>query len=256
MHKRSIFTKFKHHILSNSVFSATEYLSPKEILFLEEIRKEFDAKYNSFSIKEKEDFLSEFLIRFTYNSNAIDGNDLSLDDTRKVILQHTFPEKAPKNLIDAHNSKLAFDFLLEYKGKNNKKLMLKLHSILMDHVNPDAGKLRDHEVEIYGSYFMPPGAELVEVELEKIIESLNESREHVFEKACIFHLRLVSLHPFLEGNGRIARMLFNYILWKEGYPMVVFPFARMDSYFNSLEKCHEEDSPRAFITWMKREYLK
>ncbi|MBN1377079.1 Fic family protein [Candidatus Woesearchaeota archaeon] len=235
----------------------TEFLAPEEVKKLDLIKKTFQAKYSKLSEIQKQDFLDDFLVRFTYNTNAIDGNPLSFSATKKILLQEKHSSNKPENYIrEVSNMRNAFKFILDYKGRINRKLMFDLHKFLMENVDSHAGKLRDHDVEIYGSHYMPTGYDVLRLDIEKLFDWFHNNKLHVFELACIFHLRLVSIHPFSDGNGRLARLLMNYILWKNGYPMIVIPVSKKRDYFNALESCHEENSPKPFIGWMKGLYIK
>ncbi|MBU0757496.1 MAG: Fic family protein [Nanoarchaeota archaeon] len=256
--KEDIFEKIKK-LLPKRIEAAdnpteTEYLSPIEVKRLDFIHDEFNRRFLGFKEKEKEKFLFDFLVRFTYNTNAIEENRLTLSDTEK-ILSHRFVKKNWKSVQEVENSRQAFDFVMKHRGDINKKFIFDLHKTVMKKIVKNPGLLRDHDVELYGSFYMPTDKDLLELEFEELITWYNENKMHPFELACIFHLNFVSMHPFMDGNGRMARLLFNYILWKAGYPMMVFPVSKKRSYFDSLEECHLEESPQAFIDWVMKVYI-
>ncbi|MBD3203062.1 hypothetical protein GF327_02110 [Candidatus Woesearchaeota archaeon] len=257
MKTRNFLSRIKHNlkIKTGNLPMPSEYLLPIEIKKLGIIKNAFQNKLDTFSQTTKENFFKEFMIRFIYNTCAIDGNRIKKKAIKNILLHNKYPSKEPELINDILNSKKGLDFVFNTKEKLTKNLLFKLHEIIMEDIDHNAGKLRDHDVEIYGSMYMPSGYEILELEIEKLIQWYKETNLHVFEKAAIFHLRLVSIHPFLDGNGRLARLLFNFILWKNKYPMIVFPVSKKKEYFDALENCHIQDSPRPFINWMKKLYL-
>lgn len=165
-------------------------------------------------------------INYTYNSNAIEGNTLTLNETRLVIQEGiTIGGKSVTEILEAKNHPKAIDFiegLVKSKGEINEDVVLNLHKLIMSNIVEDAGCYRTTGVIITGAVFRPPPSSEVRPRMNELLDWLRRNPDEYspIELAAVFHHRFVQIHPFIEGNGRTARLLMNAILMKKGYPFI------------------------------------
>lgn len=186
------------------------------------------------------------IIEWTYNSNAIEGNTLTLKETL-LVLEHglTIGKKSLKEHMEAINHKEAIIFVEKLASASHKiteRNIKEIHSLILKEIDNDyAGRYRDIQVRISGSSHLPPDPLLVPKLMERFAKKwLANSRQHPVIQATMAHFELVSIHPFIDGNGRTARLLMNLILMKHGYfPAVILKNDRK-KYYDTLGKGHRE----------------
>ena len=187
----------------------------------------------------------DFVIRFTYNTNAIEGNRLTLRQTTLILKDKVIPSGVrASDYHEAVNGKECLDFLKSYNGGLNNKLLDKINGILTK--NTDVvygGQIRFFDVEIIGSKHKPPKHEEVKKHLLNMYKwySANKNKLHPFELATMIHARLTWIHPFEDGNGRTARAIMNWLLIKKEYPMFFIPFNKREEYYLTLEESDKEN---------------
>ena len=183
-----------------------------------------------------------FDVELTYNSNAIEGNTLDLQETRAVLEDGiTVGGKTLKEHLEVTNHKKAIDFVfsLVKKEKIDEMDILNLHAIILDRIDPqNAGFYRKTQVYIRGSKFIPPPPKEVPELMKKFVKLINSKKEPV-ELAAEVHFQLVDIHPFTDGNGRTARLLMNLVLLRNRYPMTVILRAERKKYIDTLEIAHK-----------------
>lgn len=182
-------------------------------------------------------------IEFTYNSNAIEGNTLSLRETQLVIQEGiTVHGKSLKEHLEARNHPDAIDYVeqLAQKGATIKQDdILKVHALLMRDIDDqNAGKYRTGQVRVAGATFMPPSAEKIQPMISDLLQTLskNPDESRPIELATFFHHKFVYIHPFLDGNGRTARLLMNVILMRHDYPFTVLLKVDRPKYLRALSE--------------------
>lgn len=185
----------------------------------------------------------QFEIEMTYNSNAIEGNSLTLKETYLVIYEGiTIKGKPLKDHLEAKDHHEALEFLYgliqpESQPTFSELLIRQLHQLVMKKTDEEyAGRYRTGNVFIGGADHLPPDALEVPVEMKKLITWLTKERKHLhpIELAAFLHHRLVYIHPFFDGNGRTARLAMNIILMRTGYPLVVILKNDRKRYYRSL----------------------
>jgi len=192
----------------------------------------------------------QFEIEMTYNSNAIEGNSLTLKETFLVINEGiTIKGKPLKDHLEAKNHKEALDYLydLVLKNKNNsfsESLIRSFNQIVIQDIDKEwAGKYRNSEVIIMGADYKPPQA----IEVPNLMLDLmawfknNKNKLHPVELAAIIHYKLVAIHPFFDGNGRTARLLMNVILMSSGYPLAIILKNDRKKYYDVLANADKGD---------------
>jgi Fic family protein len=192
-----------------------------------------------------------FKIDATYSSNALEGNSLTLTET-KVLLEDgiTIGGKPLKDIYEATGHADAYDFMAETAKSDSleitEDLILRLHELFYQRLDKEnAGKYRDVRVIITGTDYVPPSPAKVPDEMKKFIADLKgkAARLHPVVLAAYAHRRLVDIHPFVDGNGRTARLLMNLILINKGYFVVSIPPIRRAEYLDALRMAQRKDNP-------------
>jgi Fic family protein len=185
----------------------------------------------------------QFTTEWTYNSNAIEGNTLSLRETDLVINRGlTIGNKTLKEHFEAINHKEGVQFLYDFVKKKkelDEKVVLEIHKIILKNISDmDAGRYRNANVMITGALHLPPSAVKVPKLMMEFMEWYyrHKSKLSVTELAGWVHYRLVRIHPFIDGNGRAARLLMNLILLRNGYPPAVILNIDRKKYYRVLKE--------------------
>ena len=209
--------------------------------------KELDEKKQKLDSKRplpKETLKSleeNFKLEWTYNSNAIEGNTLTLNETKVVLEGITIGGKTMREHLEAINHKEAIEFLEELVQYNNElsEMDIKnIHAIVLKGIdNENAGRYRPENVIISGASHIPPDAIIVPELMEKLIYRYDEWKEkyHPIIVAALLHAEFVKIHPFIDGNGRTARLLMNFEVMKNGYPPIIIKNEERHKYYDALD---------------------
>lgn len=224
------------------------------------IKKNFskEEKVIPYNAKEKE--IESFMIKFTYNTQKIEGSRLTLKETADLLEKGITPKSKPiQDVKEAETHKNIFYEMLNYKKDLNLNIILEWHYKLFKLTKLDiAGKIRKHQVEISRSKFVPP----TPVELYPLINDFfkwfqkNRDKLNPVELAALVHLKFVAIHPFTDGNGRISRIMTNFILKKNNYPMFNISYKNRSSYYNALERSQINKMDYIYVRWFFRNYVK
>lgn len=186
-----------------------------------------------------------FRIGLAYSSNALEGNSLSETETKIVIEDGiTIGGKPVRDHLEALGHSEAYDLLYDLaKGKEIIETNIKtLHRLFYYRIDKkQAGKYRKHKVIITGTDFIPPAPERIPDLMKAFTNSIPDYRKklHPIKFAAIIHKELVMIHPFIDGNGRAARLLMNLALLQAGYPIAIIPPVLRREYLNSLNMIHQ-----------------
>lgn len=225
-----------------------------------EIKKLFIAEERELPKSIREKNLENFMINFTYSTNRIEGSKLSFKDTANLLEKGITPRAKPvSDIKEAENHRKAFYNMLGQKKDLTLELILFWHKMIFNDTKSDiAGRLREYRVMILGSKHMPPSPEAVLPMISDLLRWYNENKRimHSVELAAIFHLRFESIHPFGDGNGRIGRLLMNFILHRKGFPMLNIPYSNRGSYYTALERSQIKHNDYIFVMWFFKNYLK
>lgn len=194
-----------------------------------DIQKQEMDKLRPLSNDQSKALKEHFKIGLTYSSNALEGNTLTLIET-KVIIEDglTIGGKTLKEIDEATGHAKAYDFIFDIFKNNDITLsnILNIHNLFYQNIDPtNAGTYRTKKVFISGMDITLPGPEelnLLMSNFEKELKDLS-SKLHPIELAATIHNKFVTIHPFLDGNGRTARLLMNLILLKNGYSITIIP---------------------------------
>jgi len=187
----------------------------------------------------------KFQIEMTYNSNAIEGNSLTLKETFLVINEGiTVKGKSLKDHLEAKDHHAALEYLYDLIDHNKKHtvsemLIRNLHQIIIQKTDKEwAGKYRNAQVIIGGAKHTPPDALQVPQKMADLIDWLKsqKNKTNIVELAALLHHKLVHIHPFFDGNGRTARLTMNLLLMQAGYPLVIILKNDRKKYYDVLDK--------------------
>ena len=218
---------------------------------LESIKENFQREWRKIpeSVKEKE--LEEISIAFTYNTNAIEGSTITLEEAREIIHDKIAPNKPLRDVKETEAHSKVFLQMLKKDEKIANELLLQWHKNIFGDVKSDiAGKYRDYLVRA-GSYLAPDWQDIKKLmnEFIKFIKE-NKRRMNPVELSASAHYKFEKVHPFGDGNGRIGRLITNHILWHKGYPMLIIEYKKRRSYYKALRKDEEQ-----FVKYFIRRYL-
>jgi Fic family protein len=216
-------------------------------------KKDIIDSHRPFSQNMTRQLRDKLIIEWTYNSNAIEGNTLTLSET-KVVLENgiTIKGKPLKDHLEIINHKEAIEYIEDLVSKNVKLSEYDIKSvhylILKEIDSTNAGKYRHENVFISGAKHVPPIYMNVPYEMQKMIEKYQSWKDlHPVVRACYLHGEFVKIHPFIDGNGRTARLLLNFELIQSGYPPVVIKTENRADYYDALDKAHTTNNYTDFI---------
>lgn len=188
--------------------------------------------------------INDFNLKYTYHSNAIEGNTLTLTETKIVLEGITIGGKTLKEHLEVINHESAIEYMMSIAQKNAKldeRVLKELNGIVLSKIdNENAGKYRNANVIIAGAKHTPPYFLHIKEEMKKFFIWYNENINllHPVEFASRLHGEFVKIHPFIDGNGRTARLIMNLELIRQGYPLTIIEITDRLNYYNSLDKAH------------------
>lgn len=210
-------------------------------------------EYTAKSIREK------LLLEWIYNSNAIEGNTLTLIETKVVLEGIAIGGKTLREHLEVVNHKEAILYIEDIVGENEEftEWQIKnIHRLVLKGINDKyAGNYRDQQVMIAGAEHIPPEPFLINEQMENFIHWYNTEAQnlHPIERAAMVHVIFVGIHPFIDGNGRTSRLLLNLELMKNGYPPIVIRTENRLKYYSALDKVHTTGDNKDFIEIVKEE---
>lgn len=197
----------------------------------------------------------EMRLLHTYNSNAIEGNTLTLPETKLVLEEGiTIGGKTLREHLEATNNARAFD-LMEDIAKKKKKIdhvvIQQIHEVVTAGILEEAGKYRTRNVRIIGSARTPPDWSKVIRLMDELIEKIDRCKRHPVEVAALLHHGFVKIHPFIDGNGRVSRLLNNLYLISHGYPPLVLKKEDRGKYYRFL-RAADAGNPGQFVNFIAK----
>ena len=182
-------------------------------------------------------------IEWTYNSNSIEGNTLTLLETKLVLEEGmTIHGKSPREHFEALNHQEAIEYiekLVSAQSMLSATDIMDIHSLVLQKIEKEyAGRYRTFGVRVQGASFLPPNALKVSQLMDELLDWLNNEdvELHPLIKATIYHHRFVWIHPFIDGNGRTVRLTFNLNLMRDGFPPVIILRNDRKKYYDALNK--------------------
>lgn len=190
---------------------------------------------------EAERLTEEFVVEYTYNSNAIEGNTLTLRETDMVLRGLTIAQKPLKDHIEAVGHKDAFYFvrnLVKDQVPLTESVIKQIHYLVLADKKDDRGVYRRIPVRIMGAKHEPVQPYLIQPQMEQLLETYKNSTEYIIPRLARFHIEFEGIHPFIDGNGRTGRLLVNLELMKAGYPPIDIKFTDRIAYYNAFDEYH------------------
>ena len=248
----------------NKILTKEIYLGKEIPRNIEEIKKEFQKELykklenikNNFqkewtnlpeTVKEKEK--QEISIVFTYNTNAIEGSAITLEEAREIIHDKISPNKLLRDVKETEAHSKVFLKMLDKKEEISNELLLRWHKEIFSETKLDiTGKYRDYLVRV-GPHIAPDWQDVKKM-MNNLVHFINEEKLNPVELSAKAHYRFEKIHPFGDGNGRIGRLLMNHILWYSNYPMIIIEYKKRKFYYKALQKDEEY-----FVNYFIRKYL-
>ena len=194
----------------------------------------------------------DFMIDYTYNSNAIEGSTLTLDETARVLKDGiTIAKKPLIHHLEAIGQRDAYYYvedLVKVKVPFSEKTIKEIHSLVLIDGGLDRGIYRKLPVRV-GPYH-PCQPYEVPIKMEQLMAEYATDMQqlHIIERVALFHLKFETIHPFIDGNGRVGRLILNFDLMKEGYPPVNIKFTDRDMYYDCFNHYRDNnDDPSKMI---------
>jgi len=193
----------------------------------------------------------EFLIEYTYNSNAIEGNTLTLQETALVLEGVTIDKKPLKDHLEAVGHRDAFLYVQDLVKNNvpfSESIIKQIHTLVLMDRPEDRGVYRRIPVRIMGAYHVPPDPILVPEQMENLVaEFAGNKKLHPIERAALFHLKFEGIHPFVDGNGRTGRLILNLMLMQAGYPPINVKYTDRKRYYEAFDAYFRDNNPIKMI---------
>jgi len=191
------------------------------------------------------------MVDFTYNSNAIEGNTLTLRETALVILEGlTISKKPLKDHLEAVGHKDAFNYVISISKTNqdlSERVIKDIHALVLMNLPEDRGKYRVLPVRISGAESISPHPIEIPSKMEELLNEYKSDNRHPIIKVADFHIKFECIHPFIDGNGRTGRLILNLELIKAGYPPINVKFKDRDSYIDCFRDYEEKGDSSQFI---------
>lgn len=227
---------------------------------LDKIKENFSKEQKQVPKIAKEKELETFMIRFTYDTQRIEGSKLTLRETAGLFEKGITPKAKPiYDVKEAEAHREIFYDMMNYKKDLSLQTILYWHKKLFENTKKEiAGRIRQHQVAISGSKFMPPFPAEIYPLLRELFRwyAKNKNKLHPVEISALAHLKFVTIHPFTDGNGRMSRIIMNFVLHKHDYPMLNIPYEYRTGYYTALERSQIKKLDGVFLQWLFRRYVK
>ena len=231
------------------------YKSKESLIPIIEKKLEILKKRRPLTEGELERLNEEFLVEFTYNSNAIEGNTLTLRETDMVLRGLTIDQKSFKEHMEVIGHKEAFDYVRQLVSENapiSEKIIKDIHYFVLADKKDDRGVYRRVPVRIMGSAHDPVQPYLIVPKMEELLERYKSSEEDIVTKMARFHIEFEGIHPFIDGNGRTGRLLVNLELMKAGFPPIDIKFTDRLKYYQAFDEYYVKDNISAMADMFAR----
>ena len=231
------------------------YKSKESLIPIIERKLEILKKRRPLTEGELERLNEEFLVEFTYNSNAIEGNTLTLRETDMVLRGLTIDQKSFKEHMEVIGHKEAFDYVRQLVSENapiSEKIIKDIHYFVLADKKDDRGVYRRVPVRIMGAAHEPVQPYLIIPKMEELLERYKSSEEDIVTKMARFHIEFEGIHPFIDGNGRTGRLLVNLELMKAGFPPIDIKFTDRLKYYQAFDEYYVKDNISAMADMFAR----
>ena len=231
------------------------YKSVTSILDLIDVKKSELELRSPLTVGETQRLNEQFAVEYTYNSNAIEGNTLTLRETDMVLRGLTVDKKPLNEHLEIVGHKEAFDFISELVKDEvlmTENLIKQIHYLVLADKKEDRGEYRHIPVLITGAKHVPVQPYLIGTSMEQLLQKYSTSIEHIIPRLARFHIEFEGIHPFIDGNGRVGRLLVNFELMKAGYPPIDIKFTDRRNYYDAFDEYYEKNSIAAMESLFAR----
>ena len=203
---------------------------------IEELKQYYQTLIKKFTPAQLNDLLDRFTVNFTYESNAIEGNSLTLKDVTFIIKEgKVLPGKDLREVYETLNTRKALEWIFEKHPKVSEKNILHLHKLVIENTGVTRGYKKFPNF-LLGRRVETTLPELVKEEMQKLLSWYGANTAmHPLQRAALFHGKMEKIHPFEDGNGRVGRLLINLMLLAEGYSPLIIRKTQRVSYFHALD---------------------
>ena len=226
-------------------YNDTDIIIDELLLKRTQEKKDRLDKLRPLSTDAVKKILEDIRLRHTYHSDAIEGNTLTLQETKLVLDEGiTIGGKPLKDHIEARNDAEAFDLMIDLvhaKKSISQETIQQIHEVVTKGLLKDAGKYRTENVRITGSATTPPSYLKIVKLMDEYIQNIQKLKLHPIKKAAFIHHEFVWIHPFYDGNGRVVRLLTNLYLMQKGYPPIILKKEDRKRYYFALNKGDQGD---------------
>lgn len=189
--------------------------------------------------------IEDIRLRHTYHSDAIEGNTLTLQETKLVLEEGiTIGGRPLKDHIEARNDAEAFDLMIELvnsKKKFSQEIIQQIHEFVMKGILKNPGQYRTENIRITGAKIKPPSYLKIVKLMDDYVQNIEKLKLQTIKKTSFIHHEFVRIHPFIDGNGRVARLLTNFYLMKKGYTPIIIQKEDRKKYYKTLNKADQGD---------------
>ena len=231
---------------------------------INQIREQFSLKLKKLDEKTRKDMYDDFLTYFIFNTNAIEGNTLTLKETDLLLNKGITPQGRTLREINDHiNAKEVFYYLQKENFSLDENTIISIHDKLMKNIDERKGFRKDN-VRVIGATFKSSPFQYVKIDIALLLKWYNKNKKnlHPVILASLFHHKFEKIHPFYDGNGRTGRMLINLILMQYKIPPIVLSNKQRKKYYEVLSKSDGEgigeitDNSKPLVNFICTQILK
>ena len=251
--------EYLRYMLKN--FSTNSIFTEEEFEKIENIKLNYRKILKKITEAALKDLLDRFTANFTYESNALEGNSLTLKNVAIIMFENTtIKGKDLREIYETRNSRKVIEQIMQNKFSVCSEDIIKIHKLLVKDINIQTG-YKKFPNEIIGRNIKTAPPEKVQKEMNNLINWYTKNKEkiHPLELAALFHGKLEQIHPFEDGNGRVGRFLINIILVNNKYPPLIIRKSQRISYLKALENFdhnHTDTLRRFMLEKFKETYKK